>query len=341
MDSASRLSQAAKGLVQSAQGLGSSSSVDQNRSDLPQAGGSQQASQTTNFSPVISNTESIDPSSSSGNVPNQLSQLGADMAGQVSSGSAGSFANPTNPSDSAFVESASLGSDTFASQATNQGSTTLASTTGQPTSSPDSSQADGQLSEEEIAQLRSSGRLPYVNPAAPMQESALIPGAYKPMPEELLLEWVAPSRPFKKPKRNFFTSITIIGALIGLILFFANQWIPVAVVISVVFLIYVLYSIPPGEVHHALTTYGIRSEEKLYYWEELGRFWITQSKGQSILNIEVARFPNRLSLLLGEISAEDMSAILSEVLLNEKPPLTQVEKMGEWLKQKVPLDLED
>lgn len=212
----------------------------------------------------------------------------------------------------------------------------------QPTQeSIEQAEADGQFSDEEIEYLRQTGRLPYVAPATPMQESALIPGAYKPMPEELLLEWIAPSRPFKKPKRNFFTTITIIGALIGLILFFANQWIPVAVVISVVFLIYVLYSIPPGDVHHALTTYGLRSEEKLYYWEELGRFWINQSKGQFVLNIEVARFPNRLSLLLGDIPSEDMTAILSEVLLNEMPPLTQVEKMAEWLKRKVPLDLED
>lgn len=207
---------------------------------------------------------------------------------------------------------------------------------------PQGGLADGQFTPEEIEYLRQRGQLPQSAAyGASLQESALIPGVYKPMPEEILLEWIAPSRPFRKPKRSFFVNVTVIGILIALILFFANQFLVVAVVFAVVFLVYVLYSIPPGDVRHSLTTYGIRNEDQLYYWEELGRFWITESKGQNVLNIEVGRFPNRLSMLLGDIPADDMTIILSEVLLNEYPPLTPIEKWGEWLKQKVPLDLEN
>lgn len=167
-----------------------------------------------------------------------------------------------------------------------------------------------------------------------------MPGMYKPLPEEVLLEWIAPSRPFHKPNRRFFTTITTIGILIGLILFFANQMLPVAVVVAVVFLSYVLFSIPPGDVRHRLTTYGVRIEEQLYYWEELGRFWFTQQYKSNILHIEVARFPNTIHLLLGDIDPDIMKEILSEVLLFERPPLTPVEKAGKWLQEKVPLDLE-
>jgi hypothetical protein len=179
------------------------------------------------------------------------------------------------------------------------------------------------------------------NPATTPAESALLPGVYKPMPEEVLLEWVAPSRPFKKPNKQFFTTITMIGVLIGLILFFANQMLPVAVVIAVVFLAYVLFSIPPGDVRYRLTTYGLRIEEQLYYWEELGRFWFTKQYKIDVLHLEVARFPNTIHLLLGDISKQDMDSILSEVLLHERPPLTPVEKAGKWLQEKVPLDLEN
>lgn len=211
-----------------------------------------------------------------------------------------------------------------------------------PAASPSDTLADGQFSPEELEYLRQNGQLPPgMAYGSPLQESSLIPGVYKPMPEEVLLEWIAPSRPFKKPKRVYFVNVTVIGILICLILFFANQFFVAAVVLALVFLVYVLNSISPKDVRHALTTYGIRNEDQLYYWEELGRFWITQSKGQNVLHIEVARFPNRLSILLGEIPADDMTVILSEVLLNEKPPLTQIERWGEWLKQKVPLDLEN
>lgn len=181
---------------------------------------------------------------------------------------------------------------------------------------------------------------PPVSQASYPAESAFIPGMYKPLPEEVLLEWTSPSRPFRKPNRRFFTTITIIGVLIGLILFFANQMLPVAVVIAVVFLAYVLFSIPPGDVKHQLTTYGIRVEEKLYYWEELGRFWFTKQYDSAILHIEVDQFPNTIHLLLGDIEQQYMKDILSEVLLYERPPLTPVEKAGKWLQEKVPLDLE-
>lgn len=172
------------------------------------------------------------------------------------------------------------------------------------------------------------------------EESGVMPGFVKPQPEELLFEWQAKSRPFKKHNRQFFTSVGIIGLLMALILVFAGQWLPMAVVVAVVFVIYVFNTIPPGEVLQQATTYGIRVEEKLYYWEEMGRFWFTEKYGEALLNIEVARFPNRLTLLLGDLKKEDVEAFLSEILLNQQPPPTTYEKIADWLGRKLPLDLE-
>lgn len=165
-------------------------------------------------------------------------------------------------------------------------------------------------------------------------------GFEKPQPEEELIQWQAPSRPFKKHNRQFYTTTGMIVLLVGLILFFAGQTLPMAVIIAVVFYIYVQNSIAPGLVVYKLTTYGIRVADDLYYWEELGRFWFTEQYGKPVLRIEVARFPFRLAILLGDLSQEDMIAILSEILLNEKPPLTTYEKIARWLHEKIPLDLD-
>lgn len=167
-----------------------------------------------------------------------------------------------------------------------------------------------------------------------------IPVMDKPMPEETLLEWQAPSRPFKQRKRQYFTTIGLICVLIALILLFAGQLLPVAVIAAVFFLYYVLNSTPPGLVNHKLTTYGIWVENNLYYWDEMGRFWFTEKFGVSLLHIEVARFPNRLTLLLGDITKEDMTLVLSEVLLNQTPPPTAYEKAAQWLQEKLPIDIE-
>lgn len=165
-------------------------------------------------------------------------------------------------------------------------------------------------------------------------------GFEKPQPEEELIQWQAPSRPFKKHNRQFYTTTGMIVLLVGLILFFAGQTLPMAVIIAVVFYIYVQNSIAPGLVVYKLTTYGIRVADDLYYWEELGRFWFTEQYGKPVLRIEVTRFPFRLAILLRDLNQEDMTAILSEILLNEKPPLTTYEKIARWLHEKIPLDLD-
>ena len=154
----------------------------------------------------------------------------------------------------------------------------------------------------------------------------------------MIFEWKAPSRPFKKRNRQFFTVIAIIAVLISMILFFAGQYLPIAVVISVVFLAYVLYTFPPEIITNQLTTYGVKTEGKLYYWEELGRFWFESRLDQEIVNIEVGRFPWRLSLLTGEASKSDLEMLFSEVLLHERPPDTFVDKTANWLQEKIPIE---
>lgn len=158
--------------------------------------------------------------------------------------------------------------------------------------------------------------------------------------EEVLFEWKAPSRPFKRQSRQFYTTIGVIALLIGLILFFAGQIIPVAVVFAVIFLAYIMYSTPPSIVVHKLTTYGIRIEDTLYYWNEMGRFWFTEKYNEPLLNIEIDRFPNRLFILLGSVEKEAMSNLLDAILLQEQPPPSAYEKAAKWLQDKIPIDIE-
>lgn len=175
-------------------------------------------------------------------------------------------------------------------------------------------------------------------PIDPNQQ-AFFPGRQKPLAEEIVLEWESLSRPFKKRNRQYYSTGIIITILICMILFFAQQFLPIAVVVAVAFLAYVLSVVPPGVVKHSITTYGIRVDtQHLYYWEELGRYWFSEKYGEKILHIEVGRFPWRLTLLLGKVTQETMDDILSEVLLNQKPPLTTMEKASEWLQAKIPLD---
>ena len=177
-------------------------------------------------------------------------------------------------------------------------------------------------------------------PKPSLEESKIAPGMYKPVPEMLVLEWRASSRPYKKRHARYFTTVLVIALLISLILFFAGQYLPIAVVISVVFLLYVQSVVPPPEVNYKITTYGIRIDSEMYYWQELGRFWFEEKFNQPQVVVEMMRFPGQISMVLGEITKKQAKDILSEVLMFERPPLTQYERLAKWLEKRLPLDME-
>lgn len=159
-----------------------------------------------------------------------------------------------------------------------------------------------------------------------------------PQPEYVVLTWQAPSRPFKKRNRQYYVTIALIVGLISAILLVAGQFLPIAVVISVGFLAYVLSAVPPETITNTITTYGIRTEDSLYYWEELGRFWLTDKYGQRIVSIESARFPFQITLVVNAEIEDDLVEVLSSMLLYERPIPTSFDKASKWMQEKIPLE---
>jgi hypothetical protein len=160
----------------------------------------------------------------------------------------------------------------------------------------------------------------------------------KPQPEGVIFEWSAESRPYKKRNKQYYITIALIVFLVSLILFFAGQFLPIAVVITIAFLAYVLSSVPPHKTDISITTYGIRFDGQIYYWEELGRFWLDEKQDKDVFNIELGRFPHRITLVYDKKDEATIVEVLSEVLLFEQPPLTSYEKASKWLSEKIPLD---
>jgi hypothetical protein len=197
--------------------------------------------------------------------------------------------------------------------------------------------SQGQSQTQDQAQDQTQDQYQY--PEYKQEESRLAPGMMRPLPEETVLEWEAPSRPFKKRDKKFFTTVVIIALLVALIVIFAGQGIlPVALIFSVVFLVYVLSVVPPQTVVNKVTNYGIRVDDSLYFWQELGRFWQEEKHDQQLINIETVRFPGRITLVLREHSWEEIQTLLSEVLLNEEPDPTFYDKASSWLQKKIPLE---
>lgn len=160
--------------------------------------------------------------------------------------------------------------------------------------------------------------------------------------ERLVLEWDAPSRPFKQRNREYYTTIAIIVFLLCLILFFAGQFLVIAVVLSLGFVSYVLASVPPDLIHISITTFGVHAGDQVFYWQELGRFWFSKKYGADLLHIETSRaLPAQLTLLLGDKSLDEVKKSMLKYSVFEKPRPTWIDNAAKWMQDKFPLEKEE
>lgn len=163
----------------------------------------------------------------------------------------------------------------------------------------------------------------------------------KPVELRSLLKWQAPVRPFKKRDKEFFTTMAAIAFLLAVIFLFLKEWMAIAVIISVVFVGYVLATVPPEMVWHEITTRGLVTGGKTYRWEELEFFWFSKKWKDAILHIGTnLKFPGKLMFLLGDQEQKKVKQILQKYIEYEVPEETLMDRSAKWLSEKVPLEKE-
>lgn len=157
---------------------------------------------------------------------------------------------------------------------------------------------------------------------------------------DVLLIWQAPSRPFKKRDRSYFQTIAGLVFLIVMILFFVKEWLLIGVVLALVFVSYVLASVEPVKLTYKITTKGLWVGELFYKFSDLTEYWFEESLNYHVLVvISPIHAPGKLNIVLGDVNHEKVDGVLREKLIfREKPLKSVVDSMGDWLKQKVPLE---
>ena len=156
--------------------------------------------------------------------------------------------------------------------------------------------------------------------------------------QEVLLAWSSPSRLFKKRDKEYFTNVGAIVFLLVIILVFAREFLLIAAVVSIVFLIYVLSTVPPEDVTHRITNLGIESAGHYYRWEELGEFWFEEQWGQALLVLRPI-FGTRIIILLGAQDKTLVRKLIAQYIpFREKPEKSWVDNASSWLSKKIPLE---
>jgi len=160
----------------------------------------------------------------------------------------------------------------------------------------------------------------------------------KPVQEEVLVSWVAPSRPFKKRSRDFYITMISVGTLIGVVLLLIEGIMPVLLLIGIGFLGYVLFNVKPDDIEYQVTNYGIKIAGQRIEWDILGRFWFTNRLGNELLIIEAGNIAGRLELVVTPEAKTQLEKVLSDFLIHEEIPPAFFDKAASWASKRLPTE---
>jgi len=155
-----------------------------------------------------------------------------------------------------------------------------------------------------------------------------------------LLSWHAPGRPFRERGKDFFISSSLIALLILVILFLFKEWILMLVVLSFLFVVFALKTVPPHNFHYRVSSEGITIEDHFFLWQELYDFYFKHRDNHDVLHIRTkAFFPGELTLTLGDMDKNHLKSVLLPYLpYREVVKPTFTEKAGDWLAKTFPLE---
>lgn len=177
-------------------------------------------------------------------------------------------------------------------------------------------------------------------PKQPAREEMFTPKMGEAEEIKTLLSWQAPSRPFRKKDRSYYTTLAIIVILLVLILLLAKEFLLIATLLSLTFVTYVLAFVPPHQLNYRISTQGVTVGEDFYFWHFLDSFWFKQKEGHQVVHIQTRlRFPAQLMLVLEGVDDEKVKKIVSRFLpFHEIPYKSWMEKWSESLQKNFPLE---
>lgn len=177
-------------------------------------------------------------------------------------------------------------------------------------------------------------------PKSSPQLDFLTPKMMEAMEVKTLFSWEAPSRPFRKKDRSYYTTSAILVILLSLISFLFHEFLLIGAILALAFVSYVLAFVPPHKVRYRISTQGITIGEDFYFWHFLDSFWFKEKEGSKVLHIQTRlRFPYQLMLVIESSDEEKVKKLISRFLpYVEVPYKTWLEKWSEGLQKHFPLE---
>lgn len=156
-----------------------------------------------------------------------------------------------------------------------------------------------------------------------------------PETEKEVFSWTAPARPFKRRDRRFYTTLIATAGIVGLVLFLAEGFMPVILLISIIFLFYIMSTVEPEKIEYGITNKGIKIGGQTTFWEIMTRFWFSKRFDSEILVIETVVLPGRLELVINVEDKEKVKQALAAHIPEEEVSPSLVDKASSWFSKKL------
>lgn len=155
-------------------------------------------------------------------------------------------------------------------------------------------------------------------------------------PERELVVWTAPSRPFKRKNRQFYiTTFSMVG-IVSLVLFLAEGIMPVLLIISMVFLYYILSTVEPEKIEYKITTKGVKIAGKLTNWNLFDSFYFTKKMDSTLIVFETVTIPGKMEIVIEESLKERLQKEITAYIPFEEREESQTDKLISFISSKIP-----
>jgi len=155
-------------------------------------------------------------------------------------------------------------------------------------------------------------------------------------PERDLVTWTAPARPFKKYGRKFYVTVFSMVGIISIILFIAEGAMPVILLISLIFLFYVLSTVPPENVEYKITNKGIKIAGKETPWQNISRFCFMPKSGSEVVVFDTVNIPGRMEFVINPDVKDKIKKEVSAYIPYEEMQPSALDKVVSWIVKKLP-----
>lgn len=156
--------------------------------------------------------------------------------------------------------------------------------------------------------------------------------------EKIIFEWESFERPHKVWTKEFYSSVVVIAFLVSVILFFIEGVMPVFVVWALVFMMWAMNRTEPLITKNTMTSWGIRSANKLYDFQRMTNFWIETKWGTRLLRINLADSPWHVVVVISEKNEDKIKEEMSKFVVYREPEVTGMDRFVKWLGEKIPLE---